>query len=99
MIMINIKALIDKDNKLEGLETKVFDTNTDEILRETQLIIGDHVLIDPLNPTKMKNRDRTGRIVGYYLNDLGNAETVKVKFDDTKRAGKIEPEELIPYII
>lgn len=99
MLMVECNALKDQNDKLIGLKVKVFDVDKSKLLRKTKLIIGDNVVIDPLEPSKEKNRNRVGRVMGYYFDDLKNVEAVKVKFDDTNRIGKVEIDDLVPYHI
>lgn len=64
--------------------------------RTKPLKIGDKIIVKPVNKLKKKHRDRVGIIV--ELEDHLLPQWANVKFDDTKRIGKVETMdiELVP---
>lgn len=63
------------------------------IVKTTNIVEGMRVKIIPINPKKLRNRDRIGTVTGFT--DQYGEVRAKVQFDDTKGIGKIEIEELV----
>ena len=53
-----------------------------------EIVIGNTYIVKPVNPRKMKNRDRICTLI--ELEDHLNPSWGIVKFHDTKRNGKID---------
>lgn len=93
MIGTSVKTWLDNNNEIAYIDVDVRDGS--EALREIRLKTGTKVKVDPLNPAKKKHRDREGEFVGVSYDEKGHLEAAKIKFDDTKRVGKVEFEDLI----
>lgn len=66
--------------------------------RETTVCIGARYVCEPLNPLKLKNRGRTGVLVEFCESSDGVGLSLweaNIKWDDTKRIGKVDMSELI----
>lgn len=61
-----------------------------KIIRKIDLIIGNKYIVNPLNPNKLKNRDRKVILVSIENDKLYG----KVKYLDTSRPGKVEISDL-----
>lgn len=93
--MNSSKSWVDDNGEIVFIETVV--EQRDGSFRKVKLKVGDRVKVEPVNPQKLKHRDRTGTIAGYYHDEIGFLQSVKVKFDDTKRVGKVDVPDLVPY--
>lgn len=90
MISTALDIAQDEEKEICWVDMKVTDINSREVLREIRLEEGTKVKVDPLNPVKMKHRDREGEVVGFNRDEKGFIDRVKVKFDDTKRVGLVD---------
>ncbi|PEZ76222.1 hypothetical protein [Bacillus sp. AFS017274] len=61
-----------------------------KIIRKIDLIIGNKYIVNPLNPNKLKNRDRKVILVSIENDKI----YVKVNYLDTSRPGKVEISDL-----
>lgn len=86
-----IKGIFDKEGNIVAM--KVRTTNTDSVVRNLTLKIGEEYVVSPLNPKKMKNRGRRVLIRDFTPNQRGDAE-VRVKYLDNNKAGKAFAEDL-----
>lgn len=93
MQMNGCEVYVDDNGEIVYIDITIEDKG--EILRESILRVGDHVLVDPLNPVVMKHRNRTGVIVGHDRDKIGTVDMIKIKFDDTKRVGKVDMFDLV----
>ncbi|MGE7880171.1 hypothetical protein [Peribacillus muralis] len=66
--------------------------NNGELIRKIDLIPGNEYIVNPLNPNKLKNRDRKVILVE-LVNDKKGIYG-KVKYLDTFRHGKVEINDL-----
>ena len=66
--------------------------------RETPICKGARYVCEPLNPLKLKNRGRKGILVEFCQDndDFGLTQSeANIKWDDTKRIGKVDISELV----
>ncbi|MFS0766016.1 hypothetical protein [Peribacillus phoenicis] len=66
--------------------------NNGELIRKIDLIPGNKYIINPLNPNKLKNRDRN--VILVKIENEKRGIYGKVKYLDTSRPGKVEISDL-----
>ncbi|TDL70419.1 hypothetical protein E2R58_15170 [Paenibacillus amylolyticus] len=65
-----------------------------ELVRKVTLEYGGIYKVVPINPNKIKHRDKVGMLVGFKVDRLNNPLKARIKFDETGRIGYVELEYL-----
>lgn len=66
--------------------------NNGELIRKIDLIPGNKYIVNPLNPNKLKNRDR--KVILMKIENDNRYLYGKVKYLDTSRPGKVDISDL-----
>lgn len=94
---MNLTRIIAVENDQGELESIIVSRSTSRFsIPDFQVGIGTRIRVKPSNPQKLKHRDRTGEVVSFVLDDIGQVAKVDVRFDDNKRRGKVDISDLAP---
>lgn len=91
MTFVEVKINQKANGEINNLKVHVSDSK--ETIRKTLIKIGAKYVVQPLNSNKLKNRDREVGVIKFIGTNDGIM--VQVKFLDTGRVGRIQPEELV----